>query len=74
MRVKPEGRDRFLAQLKKEEREVPERFSGCARFAAYTDPADPDSVLLYEEWTTKEAADTTSNPTTSGKPARCCSR
>jgi quinol monooxygenase YgiN len=58
VRVKPQGRDRFLAQLKKAEREVPERFSGCARFAVYTDPTDPDSVLLYEEWTTKEAADT----------------
>jgi quinol monooxygenase YgiN len=57
VRVKPEGRDRFLAQLKKEEREVPERFGGCARFAVYSDPADPDSLLLYEEWATKEAAD-----------------
>jgi quinol monooxygenase YgiN len=57
VRVKPEGRDEFLAQLKKEEREVPERFGGCARFAVYSDPVDPDSLLLYEEWATKEAAD-----------------
>lgn len=56
VRVKPEGRDRFVAQLKTEEREVPDRFSGCERFAVFSDPADPDSVLLYEEWTTRAAA------------------
>ena len=57
VRVKSEGRERFLAQLKKEEREVPDRFAGCARFAVFSDPADPDSLLLYEEWTSREAAD-----------------
>lgn len=57
VRVKPEGRDRFVAQLKTEEREVPERFAGCERFAVFSDPADPDSVLLYEEWKTREAAE-----------------
>ncbi len=57
VRVKPEGRDRFVAQLKREEREVPERFEGCERFAVFSDPTDPDNLLLYEEWTTREAAD-----------------
>ena len=57
VRVKSEGRERFLAQLKKEEaREVPDRFAGCAHFAVFSDPADPDSLLLYEEWTSREAA------------------
>jgi len=52
---------------------VPERFGGCARFAVYSDPADPDSVLLYEGWTTRQAADAAFDPTLSGKPARRCS-
>lgn len=58
VRVKPEGRDRFVAQLKTEEQEVPDRFSGCERFAVLSDPCDPDSVLLYEEWSTRDAAET----------------
>lgn len=57
IRVRPDGRERFLAQLKKEEQEVPERFEGCERFAVYHDPVDPDSLLLYEEWTSRQAAD-----------------
>lgn len=57
MRVKPQERERVLAYLKNEEREVPERFSGCERFAVFSDPADPDSLLLYEEWASKEVAD-----------------
>ncbi len=57
VRVKPDGRERFVAQLKTEEREVPERFAGCERFAVFSDPADPHSVLLYEEWKTREAAE-----------------
>ena len=57
VRVKPEARDRFVAQLKTEEREVPDRFAGCERFAVFSDPADPDNVLLYEEWTTRDAAE-----------------
>jgi quinol monooxygenase YgiN len=57
VRVRPEGREEFIAQLKKEEAEVPARFGGCERFAVYSDPSEPDSVLLYEEWATREAAD-----------------
>ena len=57
VRVKPEGRERFVAQLKTEEQEVPDRFAGCERFAVFSDPADPDSVLLYEEWTDRAAAE-----------------
>ncbi len=57
VRVKPEGRDRFLARLKREEVEVPERFAGCERFAVYTDPSEPDSLLLYEEWSNRDAAE-----------------
>jgi len=57
VRVRPEGREQFLAQLKNEEQEVPARFEGCERFAVYTDPGDADNVLLYEEWTSREAAD-----------------
>jgi quinol monooxygenase YgiN len=57
VRVRPEGRARFLTQLKREEQEVPERFDGCERFAVYSDPSDPNSLLLYEEWASREAAD-----------------
>ena len=57
MRVMPQECERVLAYLKNEEREVPERFSGCERFAVFSDPTDPDSLLLYEEWTNKEVAD-----------------
>lgn len=57
VRVKPEGRDRFVAQLKTEALEVPDRFKGCERFAVLSDPSDPDSVLLYEEWSTRDAAE-----------------
>jgi quinol monooxygenase YgiN len=56
-RVRSEGRDAFLAQLEREEREVPHLFAGCERFTVYSDPADPDNQLLYEEWTSREAAD-----------------
>ena len=48
---------RFLAQLEREGREVPERFGGCERFAVYNDPRDANNLLLYEEWTNREAAD-----------------
>jgi quinol monooxygenase YgiN len=57
VRVRPEDRERFLAQMKREEQEVPDRFEGCERFSVYSDPGDADSVLLYEEWTSREAAD-----------------
>jgi quinol monooxygenase YgiN len=57
VRVLPEGREQFLGQLKKEEREVPARFEGCERFAVYADPDDAGSLLLYEEWTSREAAE-----------------
>ena len=52
-RVVPEGRSRFLRQLQAEQVEVPSRFEGCQRFAVYVEPSDPDSVLLYEEWTSR---------------------
>jgi quinol monooxygenase YgiN len=57
VQVRPEGRDAFVAQLKKEEHEVPAAFAGCQRFAVYRDPGDPDSFLLYEEWADRQAAD-----------------
>jgi quinol monooxygenase YgiN len=57
VQVRPEGRDAFVAQLKKEEQEVPVRFAGCERFAVYRDPSDPGSFLLYEEWADRQAAD-----------------
>jgi quinol monooxygenase YgiN len=55
--VRPEGRDAFVAQLKKEEQEVRATFAGCQRFAVYRDPGDPGSFLLYEEWADRKAAD-----------------
>jgi quinol monooxygenase YgiN len=55
-RVRPEGRQTFLAQLKKEQREVPTMFEGCERYAVFSDPADPNSILLYEEWRDADAA------------------
>ena len=57
VRVKPGSRDEFVAWLKREEQEVPDQFPGCERFAVFSDPADPHSVLLYEEWATREAAE-----------------
>jgi quinol monooxygenase YgiN len=57
VQVRPEGRDAFVAQLKKEEQEVPVRFAGCERFAVYHDPCDPGSFLVYEEWSDRQAAD-----------------
>ena len=57
VRTQPDGRDRFISQLKKEAREVPARFEGCERFSIYNDPSDPDSTFLYEEWATRDAFD-----------------
>ena len=57
VRVRTEDRDRFVAQLRKEQLEVPARFAGCERFSVYSDPSDPDNLLLYEEWASREAAD-----------------
>ena len=57
LRVQPEGRDRLLDRLKREESEVPDRFAGCERFAVFSDPSDPDRILLYEEWSTRDAAE-----------------
>ena len=55
--VRPEGRDAFVAQLNKEEQEVPVTFAGCQRFALYRAPGDPASFLVYEEWADRKAAD-----------------
>ena len=57
VKVKPEGAESFLAQLDREAREIPDRFDGCEHFAVYRDPANENSMLLYEEWTNREAAD-----------------
>jgi quinol monooxygenase YgiN len=57
VRVRPEARRQFLDQLQKEEQEVPRLFEGCERFAIYSDPADADNLLLYEEWTSRERAE-----------------
>jgi quinol monooxygenase YgiN len=57
VRTRPSGRDEFIAQLKKEALEVPARFAGCQRFAVYSDPADPDSTLVYEEWASRGTFD-----------------
>ena len=57
-RVRPEGRERFIAQLQREQAEVPTRFEGCERFAIYVDPADLGSVLVYEEWRSRRQFDT----------------
>src|SRR6185437_11194464 len=57
VQVRPEGRDAFVAQLKKEEQEVPATFAGCQRFVVYRAPGDPASFLLYEEWADRKAAD-----------------
>jgi quinol monooxygenase YgiN len=57
VRVQPEGRDLFVAQLKKESQEVPDRFDGCERFDVYCDPTDAGSALIYEEWTSRDAFD-----------------
>jgi quinol monooxygenase YgiN len=56
VRARPGDREQFVTQLKKEEQEVPALFAGCHRFAVYADPSDPDSLLLYEEWASREAA------------------
>ena len=55
-RVRPEGRDPFITQLKREERDVPAMFDGCQRYAVFADPSDPNSVLLYQEWRDQAAA------------------
>ena len=56
VKVRPDGRDAFLAQLGKETREVPSQFVGCERFELFVDPADPQRVFLYEEWRDRDAA------------------
>jgi quinol monooxygenase YgiN len=56
VRVRAGDRERFVTQLKKEEQEVPARFAGCQRFGLYADPSDPDNLLLYEEWASRESA------------------
>ncbi len=57
LRVQPKGRDTFVAQFAKEHEEVPARFGGCEQFELFCNPVDPDSFLIYEEWTTREAFD-----------------
>jgi quinol monooxygenase YgiN len=54
VRVKKGASGRFLSRLR---REVPGRFARCERFAVFSDPSDPDSVLLYEESSTRDAAE-----------------
>ena len=56
VRVRPGDRQQFVTQLTKEAHEVPALFAGCERFALYADPSDPDNLLLYEEWVSREAA------------------
>jgi quinol monooxygenase YgiN len=56
-RTQTEGREVFVAQLQREQNEVPEKFEGCERFAVYSDPSDPDSTFIYEEWATRESFD-----------------
>ena len=56
VKVRPDGRDAFLAQLGKETREVPRQYAGCERFELFVDPADPERVFLYEEWRDRDAA------------------
>ena len=56
VKVLPDGREAFLAQLDKETREVPARFAGCERFDVFVDPTDARRVFLYEEWRDRDAA------------------
>ena len=57
VRTTPEHRERFLAQLAREEQDVPARFDGCERFKVYAHATDENELLLYEEWATGEAFD-----------------
>ncbi|MGO8877798.1 MAG: putative quinol monooxygenase [Acidimicrobiales bacterium] len=57
VRVLPEGRSAFLAQLEKEAHEVPELFDGCERYGIYSESSEPESVFVYEEWTSRAAFD-----------------
>jgi len=57
VKVRPDGRDEFVARLEKEAVEVPTRFAGCERFAVFVDRADPNQIFLYEEWTDRKSAD-----------------
>ncbi len=40
---------------KEHKEEVPARFGGCEQFELFCHPVDPDSFLIDEEWTTREA-------------------
>ena len=57
VRATPEHRERFLAQLAREEQDVPARFDGCERFRVYAHASDENELLLYEEWATRAAFD-----------------
>lgn len=55
--VHPDGHDQFVAHLQREQQEVPARFDGCQRFAVYCRPDDANSILIYEEWRSRDDFD-----------------
>jgi quinol monooxygenase YgiN len=57
LQVRSPDRERFVAQLQTERREVPGQFDGCERFDVCCDTEDPTRILLYEEWLSREAFD-----------------
>jgi quinol monooxygenase YgiN len=50
LRTRAEDRPGLVAQLQREEHEVPALFAGCRRFSLTQHHTDPHSLLLYEEW------------------------
>ncbi|MEM9036530.1 MAG: putative quinol monooxygenase [Actinomycetota bacterium] len=52
-----DGRQTLVDALTTEAGRITERFEGCERFAVSIDTTDPNTVVLAEEWTTKEHFD-----------------
>src|SRR5690349_2757709 len=55
LRAKPDQRSDLVAALMTEATEVPNRFTGCERYAVFVHPADDCRILLYEEWADADA-------------------
>lgn len=56
MNVKPQDRAVFASMMHEDIIES-RKFEGCVRFDLFSDPADPNAFLLYEEWDSLAAFD-----------------
>jgi len=56
-RIRPSAMERFLPRMHQQARDSLTNEGGCHRFDVCTDPADPNSVFLYELYEDRSAFD-----------------